>query len=128
MERAQIEEVARQIVDGTFRIHKSLGPGLLESAYQRYLVHELRQRGLSIQQQLAVPLVYEGVRIDVGYRLDLLVEGCVVVENKAVDVLLPIHQAQLLTYLKLTGCRLGFLINWNVHLIKNGMRRMVLGL
>ena len=128
MKRAQIEEVARQIVDGTFRIHKSLGPGLLESAYQRCLVHELRQRGLSIQQQLAVPLVYEGVRIDVGYRLDLLVEGCVVVENKAVDVLLPIHQAQLLTYLKLTGCRLGFLIDWNVHLIKNGMRRMVLGL
>jgi GxxExxY protein len=120
-----IEEVAKQIVDAAIKVHRALGPGLLESAYQACLAHELRRRGLEVECEVTLPVVYDGARIDAGYRIDMLVGRCVIVENKAVEKLLPIHQAQLLTYLKLNDCRLGFLLNWNKPLMKQGIKRMV---
>jgi GxxExxY protein len=120
-----IEEIGKQIVDSALHVHRALGPGLLESAYQACLAYELRKRGLKVECELLLPVQYAGFLIDAGYRLDMLVEGCVVVENKAVQALLPIHEAQLLTYLKLGDCRLGFLLNWNVPLMKQGIKRMV---
>jgi GxxExxY protein len=123
-----IEAVAQQIVDAAIKVHRALGPGLLESAYQACLAHELRARGLQVDCEVLLPVVYDGLQIDAGYRIDMLVQECVIVENKAVEKLLPIHQAQLLTYLKLRDCRLGFLLNWNVSLMKQGIRRVVNGL
>ena len=119
-----IEEAARQIVDAAIKVHRALGPGLLESAYQTCLTHELRKRGLRVDCEVLLPVVYDGIQLDAGYRIDMLVEACIIVENKAVEKLLPIHQAQLLTYLKLQDCRLGFLLNWNVPLMKQGIKRM----
>ena len=121
----EIEDVAREIVDSAIKVHRALGPGLLESAYQKCLKHELRRRGLYVESELELSIVYEGVTIDAGYRIDMLVEHCIIVENKSVERLLPIHEAQLLTYMKLRNLRLGFLINWNVPLLKQGIRRMV---
>ncbi len=122
-----IEAIASDIVDSA-KVHKALGPGLLESAYQQCLAHELRKRGRNVKTEVVVPILYDGEKIDAGYRLDLFVDDKVIIENKTVDMLLPIHEAQLLTYLKLKGCKLGFLLNWNVKLMKNGIRRMVNGL
>lgn len=121
-----IEGIARQIVDAAIKVHRALGPGLLESAYEHCLTYELRQRGLRVECQSVLPIVYEGQRIDAGYRVDMLVGDCVIIENKAVEQTLPIHEAQLLTYMKLRGCRVGFLLNWNVKLMKDGIKRMVL--
>jgi len=120
-----IEEIGRQIIDAVVKVHKSLGPGLLESAYQTCLAYELRQRGLDVKCEVPQPVKYENLLIDAGYRLDMLVEDMVIIENKTVERVLPIHEAQLLTYLKLKDCRLGYLINWNVPLIRNGIHRMV---
>ena len=120
-----IEEIGKQIVDATIKVHRTSGPGLLESTYQTCLAFELRKRGLAVGCEVPQPVTYEGIQIDAGYRLDMLVENVIVIENKAVGELLPIHEAQLLTYLKLSEHRLGFLINWNVLLVKNGIRRMV---
>jgi GxxExxY protein len=120
-----IEEIAKAIVDAAIKVHRVLGPGLLESAYQYCLAYELRKRGLRVECEVLLPIVYDGQRIDVGYRIDMLVEGCIIIENKTVDQLLPIHEAQLLTYLKLRDCRLGFLLNWHVTLMKQGIKRMV---
>jgi len=120
-----IEEVAKQIVDAAIKVHRALGPGLLESAYQHCLAYELRKRGLRVDCEVTLPIVYDGQQIDAGYRIDMLVEDAVIIENKTVEQLLPIHQAQLLTYLKLRDCRLGFLLNWNVTLMKHGIKRMV---
>lgn len=120
-----IEEVAQQTVDAAIKVHRALGPGLLESAHQKCLEYELRKRGLQVECEVLLPVIYEGVQIDAGYRIDMLVEDCVIIENKTVEKLLPIHQAQLLTYLKLRDCRLGFLLNWNVPLMKQGIKRMV---
>lgn len=120
-----IEEIATQIVDAAIKVHRALGPGLLESAYQRCLAYELRTRGMIVETEVLLPLKYEGIEIDAGYRIDMWVNRSVVVENKTVDGLLPIHQAQLLTYLKLTGSKLGFLLNWNVPVMKSGIKRMV---
>ena len=122
-----IEEVGRQIVDSAVSVHRALGPGLLESAYQQCLAYELRKRGLTVACEVVLPIVYDGQHIDAGYRVDMLVEDCVIIENKAVDRILPIHEAQLLTYLKLRDCWLGYLINWNVKLVKHGIKRMVYG-
>lgn len=121
----EIEEVGKQVVDAALKVHKALGPGLLESAYQICLAYELRKRGLHVECEVEQPIYYDGQRIDAGYRLDMLIEGCVIIENKAVETLLPIHQAQLFTYLRLRDCRLGYLINWYVPLIKDGIKRMV---
>ena len=117
---------AREIVDAGLKVHKTLGPGLLESAYEHCLAYELQTRGLKLQRQAALPIVYEATRLDAGYRLDLIVENAIIVEIKAVEALAPIHEAQLLTYLNLSGCRLGFLINFNVVLFKQGIKRMIL--
>jgi GxxExxY protein len=122
----EIERVAHEIVDAAFKIHSKLGPGLLESAYQAFMVYELEKRGLAVAKEVPLPVVYEEVRLDLGYRIDLIVNDCVLVELKAVEKLHPIHEAQMLTYLKLTGKRLGLLINFNTKLIKDGIKRMVL--
>jgi len=117
------EDLARQIVDSSFVVHEELGPGLLESAYLACLRHELETRGLTVAIEIAVPIDFRGVRLDCGYRIDLLVEDTIIVEIKAVERLLPLHDAQLLTYLKLARKRLGFLINFNVPKIRDGIRR-----
>ena len=120
-----IEKVASEIVDSAVKVHRILGPGLLESAYQQCMAYELRKRGCTVACEVLLPVYYEGQEIDAGFRIDMLVEGCVIIENKAVEAVLPVHEAQLLTYLKLKKCRLGFLLNWNVPLMKDGIKRMV---
>jgi GxxExxY protein len=122
----EIERIAKEIVDAAFKIHSKLGPGLLESAYLIVMEYELTKRRLRAQKEVPVPVVYEDVRLDAGYRLDLLVEGCVIVELKAVEKLHAVHEAQIITYLKLTGRRLGILINFNTKLIKDGIKRVIL--
>ena len=122
----RMEHVAQQIVDSAFKVHCELGPGLLESAYETCLEYELKKRGFSVKRQLMLPIVYGDVELDAGYRIDLLVEDSVVLELKAVSKILPIHEAQLMTYMKLSGNELGFLINFNVTLIKQGIRRKIL--
>ncbi len=120
------EETGKQIVDAALKVHRALGPGLLESAYQACLTYELRKRGLHVACEVEQPVFYDSQRIDVGYRLDMLVENCVVIENKVVEKVLPIHQAQVMTYLRLRKCTLGYLINWHVPLIKDGIQRIKL--
>ena len=120
--------IAQQIVDAAFRIHSTLGPGLLESVYDAVLTYELGRRGLHTTRQQPIPVVYEGVRIDAGFRADLIVEDKVIVEIKSVEVLAPVHRKQLLTYLRLADKRLGLLINFHVALIKDGITRIVNGL
>ncbi|OQY97622.1 MAG: GxxExxY protein [Candidatus Brocadia sp. UTAMX2] len=120
-----IEEVGKRIIGAAIKVHCALGPGLLESAYQKCLDYELRKTGLNVEGEISLPIKYEGVRIDAGYRIDMLVDNCVIIENKTVEKILPIHEAQLLTYLKMKNCKLGFLLNWNVPLMKEGIKRMV---
>ena len=120
-----IEEIGKQVVDASIEVHRELGPGLLESTYERCLFHELTLRGLRCERQKTQPILYKGLEIDEGYRLDILVEGKVVLELKVVDSLNDVHMAQLLTYLKLSGLELGFLLNFNVALMKDGIRRVV---
>jgi GxxExxY protein len=118
-------EIGKIVVDSAIKVHKTLGPGLLESAYEACLSHELRKRSLNVQTQVGLPLKYDDVILDVGYRVDILIEGMVILELKAVEKLLPIHEAQILSYLKLSKCKLGFLLNFNVYRMKDGIRRMV---
>lgn len=122
----EIDIIAKQIVDSAFQVHQRLGPGLLESVYEHCLCHELNKRDIAFQTQLALPICYDDIKLEGGLRLDLLVADAVVVELKAIDSLLPIHEAQLLTYLKLSNKRLGLLVNFNVTLIKNGIKRIAL--
>jgi GxxExxY protein len=122
----ELEKIASDVVDAAFKVHVALGPGLLESAYERCLAFELERRGRAVQRQLELPIHYDGFTLDAGYRLDLLVDDVIIVEVKSVDALIPIHQAQLLTYLKLSGRRLGFLMNFNARLLKEGLRRIAL--
>ena len=121
----QTESVVTAVIDAAFHVHTALGPGLLESVYEACLCHELSRRGLSFERQLQLPVVYEGLRLEAGFRLDLVVAGCVIVELKHVEKVLPVHKAQLLTYLKLTGHRVGILLNFNVERIKEGIHRVV---
>lgn len=121
-------EIAKQIVDVAFKIHTTFGPGLLESVYETIMAYELRKRGLHVRQQQPIPLVHDGIRMDIGFRADLIVENEVVVEIKSVEAIAPVHKKQLLTYLRLTDKRLGLLINFNVELIKDGITRVVNGL
>ena len=121
-----IDLVARSIVDAGLKVHKSLGPGLLESAHEHCLAFELGARGLLVRRQVALPITYEGQTLDAGYRVDLLVADAVIVEVKAIDALTRVHQAQILTYLKLSKLRLGLLMNFNVELFKLGVRRVAL--
>jgi GxxExxY protein len=121
-------EVARQIVDAAYRVHTGLGPGLLESAYEAVLAFELDKRGLRTVRQQAVPIVYQGTRIEMGFRADLIVEDSVIVEIKSVEAVAPLHKKQLLTHLRLADKRLGLLINFNVALIKDGITRIANGM
>lgn len=119
------DELGKIIVDCALKVHKALGPGLLESAYVSCLRHEIAKRGAKVRSEVPLPIVYDGVKFDCGYRLDLLVDEKVIIEAKSVDILTDIHFAQILTYLKLSGFKLGFLMNFNVKLIKNGIKRVV---
>lgn len=123
-----INDLSSTIIGAAIEVHRALGPGLLESAYEQCLARELALRSIPFEQQKPVPVHYKGTRLDCGYRLDFLVADSVVVEVKAVDALLPIHQAQLLSYLKLGGWKLGLLINFHVPLLRDGIKRVVFGL
>jgi GxxExxY protein len=123
---ARLNEIGTTIVDSCYTVHSLLGPGLLESVYALCLAEEIKSRALHVQLQQPVPVVYKGIQLEGGFRLDLLVESQVIVELKAVDIMLPVFEAQLLTYLKLSGRRLGYLVNFNVPLIRDGIKRMVL--
>ena len=121
-------EAAKQIVDAAFRVHTSLGPGLLESVYEVVLAYELERRGLRVIRQQPVPIVYQGTRMEIGFRADLIVEDLVIVEIKSVEAVAPVHKKQLLTHLRLANKRLGLLINFNVALIKEGITRIANGM
>ena len=124
-EMNDLNQISGQIVDAALKVHTRLGPGLLESVYERILAHELEQRGLAVERQIPVPIVYDGLRFEEGFRADLIVEKAVVVELKSVETLAPVHGKQLLTYLKLLDYRLGLLINFGAPLLKDGIKRIV---
>lgn len=121
----ELSEVTERIIGCAMNVHRALGPGLLESTYEVCLAHELAKCGMDVRAQVALPVVYDGIRLDAGYRIDLLVDNCVIVELKAVDSLRPIHEAQVISYLKLSGKKVGLLINFNVTILKNGIKRLV---
>lgn len=118
-------EISKVVVDCALKVHRQLGPGLLESAYKECLMYELKNQGLAVEKEKPMPLVYDTVKLDIGYRMDLLINNKLVIEIKSVESLNDIHLAQILTYLKLSGCKLGLLINFNVALIKHGIKRVV---
>jgi len=118
-------ELSKIIVDCCFKVHKKLGPGLLESVYEEVLFYELNKNNLRCERQVEVPVVYENVEMNIGFKADIIVEDKVIIELKSVETVLPVHKKQLLTYLKLTGMKLGLLVNFNVDLIKNGITRIV---
>ncbi len=120
-----IEEIGRNIVHFAIKVHKALGPGLLESTYQKCLSYELKQKGFKVDTEVLLPIQYENVKIDAGYRIDMIIDDCIIIENKTVEKFIPIHIAQLLTYLKMKDYHLGFLLNWNVTLMKDGIKRVV---
>jgi GxxExxY protein len=120
-------EISRITFDAALTVHKALGPGLLESAYEECMYYELQKSGLNIQKQKPLPLIYEEVHLEIGYRVDIIIENKFIIEIKAVEALNDVHMAQILTYLKLSGCKLGMLINFNVELIKNGVKRVING-
>lgn len=122
---ADLESLARVVVDAIFKVHSQTGPGLLESAYEACLEYELRKRGVPVERQVAVPIVYDGQPLDVGFRIDLLVDRRIIGELKSVEKVIPRYKPQLMAYLKLSGLRLGFLVNFNVPLIKEGIKRVV---
>jgi len=124
-EKDRLDRITKTIIGAAIEVHRALGPGLLESAYEACLAFELVERGLMVEQQKPLPVIYRGIKLDCAYRLNLLVEGEVIVEVKAVDRLAPIHQAQMLSYLKLSGCKVGLLINFNVKVLKDGIIRVV---
>ena len=124
-EKEMLNRITDSIIGSAIEVHRVLGPGLLESAYEKCLAFELTERGLKIEQQKPLPVVYRDVKLDCGYRLDMLIEEVVIVELKVVDSLAPIHKAQLLSYLRLSGCKVGLLINFNVKILKDGVVRVV---
>ena len=121
-----LEDLTQEIIGAAIEVHKQLGPGLLESAYEECLCHELNLRGISFKRQVALPVEYKGLKLDCGYKLDVVVEDAVILELKSIETVLPIHEAQLLTYLKITGKRVGFVINFNVSILTRGIKRKVL--
>ncbi|MEQ3662476.1 MAG: GxxExxY protein [Flavobacterium sp.] len=121
------DEISRIVFDSALKVHKALGPGLLESSYEECLFYELKKCGLKVEKQKPLPLIYEEVKLEVGYRIDIIIEDKFIVEVKSVEALNEVHLAQLLTYLKLSDCKLGLLINFNVKLLKNGVRRVING-
>ena len=119
----EINQITEKIIGCAIEVHKNIGPGLLESAYEECLVYELRKAGLIVDQQVAVPVVYKEIKLDYGYRIDVLIENKVVIELKTVDAFAPVHEAQILTYMKFASKSLGLLINFNVALLKDGIKR-----
>jgi GxxExxY protein len=120
------EELTEQIIGAFIEVHRELGPGLLESAYEKCVRHELELRGFTVRTEVPLPVVYKGIQLECGYRIDLVVNDTVIVEIKTVDKLVPVHEAQLLTYLKLSGIRIGLLVNFHSSVIRNSIKRMVL--
>ncbi len=120
----ELNELTEKIIGSAIKVHRTLGPGLLESAYEVCLVHELRKVGLRVDKQVPVPIIYDGVALEACYQLDVVVEDSIILELKSVERIMPIHEAQLLTYLKLTNRKLGLIINFNTQLLKNGIKRM----
>lgn len=125
--RNNVQEISHAVITAAMRVHSELGPGLLESTYTACLQYELRKAGFRSDAQVGLPVVYDGVKLDIGYRIDLLVENVVIVELKSVDAIAPVHQAQIISYLKLSGRSLGLLINFNVPHLKDGIKRFVNG-
>ena len=121
----ELNELTEKVIGAAIEVHKALGPGLLESAYEECLCRELSLRNISFSRQKEIPLEYKGVKLDCGYRMDILVEGVLILELKSCETILPIHEAQLLTYLKLSNTKVGLIINFNVPVLKNGIKRMV---
>jgi GxxExxY protein len=124
-QRVEINQVSGAIINAAMKVHSALGPGLLESAYEACLIYELRKGGFNVKSQVPLPVLYDGVKIDAGYRIDLLVEDVVIVELKTVERIMPVHQAQLLSYLKLSGKRAGLLINFHVPHLRDGIKRLM---
>ena len=122
-----VNNITRQIITAAMKVHTLLGPGLLESAYEACLTHELRKQGLKVESQVALPVVYDGEKIDLGYRIDLIVADQVIVEIKCVEAINPVHKSQLLSYMRLSGSRVGLLVNFHVEHLRDGIRRMVDG-
>jgi GxxExxY protein len=125
MQKEQLENIAKKVVNASYQVHKIMGPGLLESIYELCLIKELNIQGLNVANQVVVPLKYKEYELSKEFRIDILVENEIILEIKAVETLLPVHEAQLISYLKLTGKRIGFLLNFNVPLIKEGIHRFV---
>jgi GxxExxY protein len=121
----EVEKVGKAVLDAAFKVHTTLGPGLLESVYETTLAYEIRKGGLPVETQVAMPIVYDNTKLESGLRLDMLIEKCVIVELKSVEKMNPVYEAQLMTYLRLSNVRLGFLINFNVPRLKEGIKRMV---
>ena len=124
-ENEKLNKITETIIGAAVNVQRALGPGLLESAYEACMVYELAQAGLKVEQQKPLPIVYRGVKLECGYRMDLMIDNEIIVEIKSIEKLLPIHQAQLLSYLKLSNCRVGLLINFNIKVLKNGIQRVV---
>ena len=122
----EVEKVGKAVLDAAFKVHSTLGPGLLESIYETTHAYEIRKTGLVVATQVALPIIYDGQQLETGFRLDMLVEKCVIVELKSVETMNPVYDAQIMTYLRLSGVRLGFLINFNVKRPKDGIKRFVL--
>jgi GxxExxY protein len=125
MTNDQLNELSKTILDSCITVHKEMGPGLLESIYELCLIRELEQRGLTTVSQVSIPLLYKGMELSKDFRIDILVENEIILEIKSVEILLPVHEAQIISYLKLSNKKLGFLINFNVSLLKNGFKRFV---
>ena len=121
----ELNEITEKVIGCAIKVHRALGPGLLESTYEVCLAHELVKEGLKVKTQVALPVVYDGLRLDAGYRIDMLVEDAVIVELKSIESLHPIHEAQVISYLKLRGKNIGLLINFNVKLLKGGIKRLI---
>jgi GxxExxY protein len=124
-EKDRLDQISRRIIGAAIEVHRPLGPGLLESAYETCLAYELKQLGFRIEQQKPLPVVYKDVKLDCGYRLDIVVEDAIILEVKAIEQLAPIHDAQLLSYLRISGLKVGLLINFHVRVLKNGLKRIV---
>ena len=122
----ETNQITHEILDAAYKVHSNLGPGLLESTYQACLIYELKKKGLNLESEKGLPLIYEEVKLDCGYRIDILVESKVIIELKTVEAFTDVHIAQLLTYLKLSGCKVGLLLNFHTKSLKDGIKRLIL--
>ena len=121
----KLNDYSKKILDSAFAVHTKLGPGCLESAYETFMIHEIKKRGLQVESQVGLPIICDGISVNVGYRMDILVEKAIIVELKSVETILPVHESQIITYLKLSECRIGLLINFKTAHLKDGIKRYV---